>query len=35
MLDAVAAAEARRQARRAEDQTFAPDEPAGEVPGGG
>src|SRR5207237_1088562 len=27
MLDAVAAAEARRQARRAEDQTFAPDEP--------
>jgi small subunit ribosomal protein S5 len=30
MLDAVAAAEARRQARRAEDQTFAPDEPAAE-----
>src|SRR5438034_7909066 len=26
MLDAVAAAEARRQARRAEDQSFAPDE---------
>jgi small subunit ribosomal protein S5 len=30
MLDAVAAAEARRQARRAEDQTFAPDDPAAE-----
>jgi small subunit ribosomal protein S5 len=35
MLDAVAAAEARRQARRAEDQTFAPDEPVAEGAGGG
>ena len=35
MLEAVAAAEARRQARRAEDQTFAPDEPTAEGTSGG
>src|SRR5207253_9099911 len=35
MLDAVAAAEARRQARRAEDQTFAPDEPGATQGAGG